>query len=106
MIAHVGGFDRQVRGEGMLQIQGPVPYVGCGETTIHGHDRTRTVEAIHRASAVKRPVRSVPSNRVICDVLVSDVTGFNCAPGCISGSVDRSSRRNTAGTESIVERDE
>ena len=106
MIAHVGRFQGQVGIEGMLQVQSPVPHVRRGEILVHRHDGARTLEAIDRAAAVEGPVRCVPGRGVAQEILYRDVSRGNRAAGCISRTIDRSSRRNTARTESIIEGDE
>ena len=51
MIPDVGNFHRKIRGEGVLQVQGPVPDVRGGEIAIDTHDGAGTGKAIERTRA-------------------------------------------------------
>ena len=110
-IAHVGGLDRQVRREGMLQVQSPVPHVGRREIAVHRHDGARAAgiatgqdwSAIDRGGIERH---RVPSAGIGQEILLGLVSGDNRAARGVASSVDRGSRWNAARTESVVEGDE
>src|SRR3974390_3732295 len=105
MIANVGQFQREIRRDGVLQVQSPVPNIRSCDVAVDSHDGAGLPQV--RIVALKSGAAQVAVNRTVVPRKRwkhGEIAGRNRAGSGVP--VEQSPSWNARQTETVVEREE